>query len=235
MAKAKITHREFLLARAFLKKVGANVQNTYLLLAIVAWTRAMGKAHDPFWNGLRNASAASAGTRLAQNLINKSKVSKYAAEYKAILYRMRQQLGGTSAKAQAAMAAQAVDVLLGINKSHYDSKHYGYHEATDGHLVTKWVYSGRGYPEQVTTWVPATAFADPLTASWAALTNHPNIPDSWWVTTTKTTTVRHVPARPHQPRSLQHVQPRADYIQPYAAVTFYDAKPHYGSNLLLDD
>jgi hypothetical protein len=83
--------------------------------------------------------------------------------------------------------------------------------------------------------VPEQAEVDPMRDAWAALTNNPNIPASWYVDTVITKHARTIPPRPSQPRSLMHVLPRVPYIQPYEAQRFYDAKPHYGDNLLLDD
>lgn len=235
MSKPKITHREFLIARAFLKRIGGNVQNTYLLLAIVAWTRAMGKAHDAFWSSLKHASASAAGERLAKRLLAKAGAGKYAGEYKAIIKRLRQQLGGSSKKAGAAQASQAADFLLGIERSHYDKSHYGKQDFVAGHYVTTSRPLPNGTTQYETVWVPDVAAADPLWDAYAKLTDHPGIPDSWWVTTTHTTITKTEPPRPHQPRSLLHVLPSVGYIQPYAASIFYSAKPHYGDNLLLDD
>lgn len=231
--KPKITRREFLLARGFLNGLKGNSQNTYLILAVVAWMRAMGKAHDPYWKSLSRLAPSLAGARLARHLAAKAASGKYKAEYKAIISRLREQHAkGT------AMANQAKDFILGIVKSHYDKKHYGYKPYVEGHYVTTYEYvpgsSGNPIVEK-TVWVPEQQGANPLYNAWAALTNSPNIPDSWWITVTKTTKTKVIPPRPHQPRSLLHAQPQRDYIQPYQAQRWYDAKPHYGDNVLLDE
>jgi len=227
----KITRREFDIARSFISRLKGNVQNTYLILAVIAWLRAMNKAHDKYWKSLSRLSGREAGARLAQHLRNKASAGKYAAEYKRVLTVVARK----SATANG-MADVAASFILGITKSHYDSKHYGYVEAKDAETV--WV------PPHVTingfyvpgAWEyhPAVAGKNPLFDAYAALTNKPNIPDKWWITVTKTTKTKVIPPRPHQPRSLMHVLPQPDYIQPYAAANFYDAKPHYGDNILLD-
>jgi hypothetical protein len=228
--KPKITKREFLLARAFLKGLHGNVQNTYLLLAVVAWLRAMNKAHDPYWKSLARYSAASAGQRLANKLLSKASKGQYKNEYKAVVTRLR----GKFSKSNA-MASQAADFILGMENTHWDKNHYGYVAHKDGHYIKVKDYDDSGVVWH-NVWVPETPAKNPLWDAYAALTNSPNIPNSWWVTTTKQTVTQTkvIPPRPHQPRSLMHVLPRPEYIQPYAATNFYDAKPHYGDNLLLD-
>lgn len=230
MAKPKIKQREFLIARAFLKRLGGNPQNTYLILAIVAWTRAMAKAHDSFWKGLSNLSASSAGIKLAGRILKKAGSGASKGVYKALITRLRERHTRDDA-----MASQASDFLLSIEKSDLDKHHYGYIEAVDGHWETKWVYYGGGMPVQQTVWVPPVTGKNPLWDAYAALTNKPGIPKSWWVETTQTVKKTVVPPRPSQPRALLHVLPAPDYIQPYASQRFYDEKPHYGSNILLDD
>jgi hypothetical protein len=230
--KPKISQREFLLARAFLRGLKGNQQNTYLILAAVAWLRAMNKAHDPYWKSLSRLSAAAAGAALAKHLLAKAHAGKYKAEYVAIIKRLRQQL-----KQGNAMAAQAADFILGIEKSHYDKNHYGWVNAADGHWTKVRDYddsSNRIIWRDV--WVPPVAGKNPLFDAYASLTNHPNIPDKWWITTTHTTTTKTTvtPPRPHQPRALLHVLPVPDYIQPYQRQRWYDEKPHYGDNVLLD-
>jgi hypothetical protein len=230
LAKSKISQREFLLARAFLKGLNGNVQNTYLILAVTAWLRAMTKAHDPYWKSLSRLSAAAAGARLAAHLTAKSKAGKYQSEYKALIRRARSKIATGQG-----MADQAHDFILSIEKSHYDKKHYGYVEAAEGHNKTvKDIDEDTGKVIFRTVWVPPVYGQNPLYDAYAALTNHPNIPDKWWITTSKTVKVKVIPPRPHQPRSLTHVLPQPNYIQPYQAQSFYEAKPHYGDNLLLD-
>lgn len=228
--KPKITKREFLIAQAFLKGAGGNKQNTYLILAVVAWLRAMNKSHDPYWKSLKNLTAGAVGARLAKRLLNKAKAGVGKADYKAIIKRLREQH-----KTGNGMASQAADFILGISKSKWDKNNYGYVPAKDGHWAKEWVGVGLwGYYKDV--WVPATETKNPLFEAYAALTNNPNIPNSWWIITTPVTTTKTtvIPPRPQQPRSLLHVRPERDYIEPYAVSRWYEAKPHYGDNVLLD-
>jgi hypothetical protein len=228
VSKPKVTQREVRLARSFLKAIGGSQTNTYLLLAVIAWQRAMAKAHDAFWKSLARYTASAAGFRLAQKL--KARVKADGHHYVGVLQALRR-----AAKGDSALARQAVDFILALDKSKWDKKHYGYVPYVAGHYVTTWEDTGRGYPEQVSVWVPDQQENNPLAVAWAALTNNPGIPAAWYTDTVTTKKTRTIPPRPSQPRSLMHVLPRVAYIQPYEAQRFYDAKPHYGDNLLIDD
>lgn len=228
MAKPKVTEREVRLARSFLKTVNGNQTNTYLLLAVIAWMRAMAKAHDPYWKSLSKYSAVQAGVLLARKLVARAKADGH--NYKGVIASLRH-----AAKGDKGLASQALDFLAAIELSKWDRKHYGYVPYVEGHFEQVPVY---GKPGQVIgyndVWVPTQYEQDPLAQAWAKLTDHPGIPTKWYTDTVITTRTRVIPPRPQQPRSLLHVLPTVAYIQPYEAQRFYDAKPHYGSNVLTD-
>jgi hypothetical protein len=228
VSKPKVTQREVRLARSFLRAIGGSQTNTYLLLAVIAWQRAMGKAHDAFWKSLARYSASAAGIRLAAKL--KSRVAADKHHYVGVLQALRR-----ASKGDSALARQAVDFILALDKSKWDKKHYGYTPFVAGHEETYTTYGPHGSSQTNTVWVPDQQENNPLALAWAALTNNPGIPAAWYTDTVTTKKTRTIPPRPSQPRSLMHVLPRVPYIQPYEAQRFYDAKPHYGDNLLIDD
>jgi len=225
VAKPKATEREVRLARSFLKSIGGNQTNTYLLLAVIAWLRAMSKEHDPFFKTLSHYSAYAAGAKLAAKL--KARVSNDKRNYTGVLASLRR-----AAKGDTALATQAVDFILAIEGSKWSRSHYGYLPYVEGHYATttEWKY-GYGLVTK-TTYVPTQYESDPLRQAWAKLTNHPNIPNAWYTDTVTTKQAKVVPPRPSQPRSLLHLRPTTDYIQPYASRRFYESKPHSGDTVL---
>ena len=226
MSKPKrvVTEREVRLARAFLHAIQADEANGYLLLAIIAWGRAMTLAKDPFWKGLARLGAKSAGIALAKRL--RAKMHAHPDQYKGLTALLKRRTSKQDAQVEAAQS-----FLLIIETSNYDAKHYGYVEGKDGY----WKYHDRSDPDpglrESYTWVPPIVAADPLAKAWQSITGYP-IPPAWFndpITVTKPVTI---PPRPSQPRSLQHVLPVPDYLAPYAARDFYEARPHYGDFLL---
>lgn len=227
--KVVVTEREVRLARAFMHAIGANEKSGYLLLAVITWLRAMGKAHDKFWKSLAHLSAMSAGKALAARLKAQSKA--HPAQYRSVLADLRDKTANADQQAAAAKL-----FLTNISKSSWDAKHYGYVAAVAG----KWVYKNVGNPnlppgDQVWQWVwESTDEVNPLQTAWASLTGHP-IPPQWFndpITVTKPVTEKPVPP---QPRSLQHVLPKPDFILPYATLHFYEQRPHLGANVLPTD
>lgn len=231
MAKSFFSEREVRLARSFIHAIGGNEKNGYLLLAVIAWQRAMSKGHETFWKSLSKYSAFRAGQLLAAKLKRKAQLDHKS--YGSILTALRR--GGKDS----GYADQARDFLRALSLSKWDKDHYGYKAYAQGHWDHKQVWhqtsaSGSGYWEDKWTWVPEQQEEDPLQVLWAKLTGH-NIPKKYFVDTVKTPATKTPKPDPHrQPRSLTHVLPTPDYIGPYAARTFYEARPHLGANVLPD-
>lgn len=230
MAKPKVTEKEVRAARAFLHYLHGNESNTYLLLAVISWLRALTKAHDPFWKQLGRLSASAQGIALAKKLAARVKADPH--NYGAIIKRLQ-----TQERKASGLVDQAKDFMLSIEKSPWArGTYYGYKAAVEGHWETQQTgEKDDGRPIFGTVWVPPTPENDPLTLAWYKLTDHPNIPSKWFVDTVTTKKVVTTPPRPSQPRSLMHVLPTVDYIKPYAARNFYHEKPHYGENLVRGD
>lgn len=222
--KVVVTEREVRLARAFLAATGGNQTNGYLLLAIIAWTRLMKKAKDPYWKKLAGLSSAAAGKSLAAHL--KAVIKKHPSQYQGMLAALRLHPGSASGQ-----VSQAKSVMLVIEKSGYDPHHYGYKAATEGH------WDQFPLPNGSFEWryTPAHDEVDPMLQQWAALTGHP-IPPKWFQDVIKAPPPpKPEPPLPHQPRGLAHVLPKPDYILPYAAERFYEERMHLGNNVLPAD
>ena len=237
MGQPKLKQFEVQFARSILKYAKGNVNNIYLLLAIIAWVRKesgqryignnplnlrpggdiaqfmSGKRKGPvgYFAVFRNLDIAAKAT------IRRLSVVGAWAGYKPVLAAMRR--GGDQVD-------QARDFLIAIAKSKWSADHYGYKPATQGKWVTRELPNG----STETIWVPGKPEVMPkvLMEIWSALTGM-KIPDSWFVE--KVVKKRRI-VKPRQPRSLQHVLPRHDYIAPYAASQFYAEVHHQGQYVL---
>jgi hypothetical protein len=222
---AYYSEREVRLARSFIKATGGNATNGYLLLAVIAWQRAMTRSHDTFYKSLSKYAAVQAGQLLAARLKRKTQLD--AKHYQGILASLRRHASG-----DVATVKQARDFMLSIQLSEWDKEHYGYKaEVREGYWKKVWTeVDGKGYFKD--TWFPPTPEYNPLAIIWQKMTGH-NIPKQYFVD--KGVTViqpKAKPPPPRQPRSLIHVLPKPDYIQPYGARTFYEARPHLGQYVL---
>lgn len=230
-SKPFFSEREVRLARSFIKAIHGNPNNGYLLLAVIAWQRAMTKSHDAFFKSLSKYSSTVAGSKLAAKLVARANLD--SKHYVGVLKSLR------NTPKEAGYASQARDFILAISQSKWDKNHYGYKPYVEGHWETKMVYNpqyGEPTPQQV--WVPTQEEVNPLEQSWAKLTGH-NIPKAYFVDaagSTTTVTPPPPPPKPRQPRSLVHVLPEPDYIRPYGAANFYSGRPHLGDprNILPD-
>lgn len=225
MAQSYFSEREVRLARSFIKAIGGNQTNGYLLLAVIAWQRAMTKSHETFWKSLSKYTPVRAGQLLANRLARKATL--LPGQYKGLFQALRR-----SAKTQSGQVMQARDFMLIIQKSNWNKDHYGYKPYKAGYWLTRELPNGK----TETIWVAEQQEYDPLAIIWSKLTGH-NIPKAYFVdgTTTSTPVQPKAPKpRPQQPRSLLHVQPEPNYLQPYAARHFYEARAHLGNNVLRD-
>lgn len=226
MAKPKVTEREVRFARSFLKNIGGNQANGYLLLAVIAWLRTGLRMHDKFMVTLKKYSANEAGRRLAAKL--RARIKAHPIEYKGLLKRIH-----GAPKGDVGQYTQAKDFLMSLALSSWDKGHYGYQPAVPEHIVRRELPNGSF--ETIT--VPAVAERPPKFLALFDSLLGVKIPDKWFVDTIQpahtVTKVKKQP--PSQPRSLLHAFPAPQYIMPYAARIFYDAKPHIGNYVLPPD
>jgi hypothetical protein len=218
------SEREVRLARSFIKAIHGNEKNGYLLLAVIAWQRAMTKSHDSFWKTLTKYTAFRAGQLLAAKLLARSRIAPN--QYKGLLATLKRAPG-----AQAGQVTQARDFMLVIEQSSWDKDHYGYKPYAEGHWQDVISYGPHGAYQVHTVWVPEQQEVDPLAIIWSKLTGH-NIPKQYFIDKVTMATPKPRPEPPRQPRSLVHVLPQPDYIGPYSARSFYEARPHLGDNVL---
>jgi hypothetical protein len=223
MGKPQVTEREVRFARSFLKNIGGNQTSGYLLMAVIAWLRTGLKMHDKFMVTLKHYSAVEAGRRLAQKLRARIKAAPIA--YKGLLKRIH----GTP-KGDVEQYNQARDFLEILANSTWDPGHYGYKPYVPEHTVRRELPNG----SFETIVVPAQPEVPAKFIKLYDALLGVKIPDKWFVDTVSpaktVTTVKKQP--PSQPRSLLHAFPAPNYIMPYAARIFYEAKPHIDKYVL---
>jgi hypothetical protein len=218
MAAPKVTEREVRFARSFLKYGKFNQQNTYLLLAVIAWMRAevgvnmkfMYNKNNPF--NIRKSRFAYAYRRTNGNgsfamfssldVAAKATVAFLSENATFGKYGPILAAGRRGASGDKALQSQAIDFLTAIAMSKWSSDHYG---SADGNIATNRIIK-----------------------LWAGITGQP-IPAAWFQDTKKVVKRKVIP---RQPRALQHVLPETNYLQPYAAANFYDERPHSGNFIL---
>lgn len=214
---AKVTEREVRFARSFLKYGKFNEQNTYLLLAVIAWMRAeigvdmkfMYNQNNPFnirksrfASGYRQTNGNGSFAKFATLDIAAKATVAFLSEnagvghYSPILAAARR--GNGSDKG----VTQAIDFLTAIAMSKWSADHYG---AADGNTTHNRIIK-----------------------LWSGITGA-SIPTKWYKDTVKVVKKRKVP---RQPRALEHTIPKVDYLSPYAAAQFYDAVRHFGQFIL---
>lgn len=215
MAKPKVTEKEVRFARSFLKYGKFNETNTYLLLAVIAWMRSeSGQTYlgnnpfnirkSRFAIGYRKTQNGNGSFAIFKNLdvAAKATVAFLSENAKFGNYGPILASGRRGADNDKEAQSQAIDFLTAIAMSKWSSTHYG---AADGNVTN-----------------------NKLIKVWAGLTGT-TIPSSWFKDTVKVVKKRIIP---RQPRSLQHVLPDPGYLQPYAAASFYEARPHIGQFVL---
>lgn len=217
---AKLTEKEVRFARSFLKYLGANQVNGYLLLAVIAWMRQeSGQTYlgnnpfnirkSPFASGYRQTRNGNGKFAIFANLdvaakatVAFLKANAKFGNYGPIIAAARRATGKDGG------VQQALDFLTAIAISKWDSAHYG---AADGDL-------GKNH----------------LIKVWATLTGT-SIPKQWFVDP------KPKPKPPPKPPFRQVVQryhypvPTADFIKPYAGKAFYEDRPHMGQFVLPAD
>lgn len=222
-SKPTTTQKEVSFASSVLKYLGVKdpAANLYLILAIVAWVRSeSGKTYlgnnplnirnSPFASGYRQTRNHNGHFAIFANLDVAAKASaSFLMKNKGVGYEpiiaAAKRTGGTEEQ----KVNQARDFLTAIAMSKWSSDHYG---AADGNVTT-----------------------NKLIAVWASLTGHP-IPREWLVTT-KPTPPSPKPKPPVQPPGNAFIGSgvRHEYVDPYAARNFYEARKHSGDFLLPAD
>lgn len=211
MAYVKPTATELKFAYRLLLYLHANLQNSYLLLAIVAWTRSESGRN---WIGnnplnIRNSQFAT-GYRQTKSNGHFALFASVDAAAKATAYFLvhnkgngydKMILAATRNGGEKDYAKQGIDFLLALVVSKWDAGHYG---------LTK--------TEMLD---PKNLYSTTLYKVWSGLLGHKvTLPAD--VVPTKP--AAKPPPKPHQPRTLKHEYPQHDYLQPYAAEGFYLAR-----------
>lgn len=210
MAKKKrkllLTERQVRFARAFLHAIHANESNGYLILAVVAWLK-LDKDVQHFYHFGSYTAGAQALARVL--LYNPRRRQKGYRAVVAALRGSRKDQKNEKGKviAGSGNALQARDFLTALAMSKFERSHYG---SADGNELTNL-----------------------LMKKWYHLTGGAPIPDAWFIDYVKTKQpAKAAKEPPRQPRSLVHVLPKPDYLQPYAARIFYEERPHENTFVL---
>ncbi len=227
----KLKEAEVRFARAFLHAIHGNESNGYLLLAIIAWMRSEsgtkyignnplnlrpGKDIAAFTSGKRRGpggyfavfkSLAAAAKATAARLL------KAGNDYRGYALIVKAAQRASSGGGQ---VTQAIDFMSALALSKWSSTHYG----------TQIIVNAYKGPDGTTKTVYGFDLSkNSIVKVWAGLTGM-KIPAEWFTDTVKPPNVTPPRPRPQQPRSLEHVQPKGEYIQPYAAQQFYAERPH---------
>lgn len=193
---------EIRFALALLKYLRANVNNAYLIRAIVAWTRAESgvnwEGNNPLriGHGQRFSSITAAAQATARKLIA-------GAQYRPMLRRIREAPQGDQQQ-----GAQAYDFLMLLATSDWDARHYGMMRLAPARpgQKKKWVFDPNGQPSALlNVWnklldMPFTIPGDPIKPP-----KQPKPPRQ--------------PKVQELPTTLHH-----EYIDPYQALHFYEAR-----------
>jgi hypothetical protein len=213
---------EVAFARSLLKYMHGNVNNIYLLLAVIAWVRSESGTHYIGNNPLNlrpGADDAKYRSGIRQGRVGKfsvyvtldagahataNRLLRAGNDYRGygLVIRAAQRHSGDSAKDQ---QQQALDFLNALALSKWDAGHYG----TSGN--------------------PATfdQSKNNLVKVWARLLGHPvvipNDPAPSAKPKPKPKPPKPPPA-PKQPRAVEHVVPKRDYLDGYAQKNWYEER-----------
>jgi len=228
MSSMKAKAAEVGFAQAFLKQLGGDYNNVYLITAVVAWMRQEsgglskvignnpfnlrpGKDDERFRSGTRKTrngngffsvySSLAKGAQAAANRLL-SAGADYRG-YAAIVAATR----GNYSKVQADQALQARDFLKAIALSKWNASHYGAIRVTP------------------------TRTGDPTHKTWTAYDENKNHLILLWRSFTGLSFPPVKNPAPEQPRNRPQPQkslimslPRGNYIKPYAARTFFEQR-----------
>lgn len=212
MAYVKPSKDELRFAHLLLVNLHANLSNSYLILAIVAWMRSESGRNWRGFNPLNLRPGADdakyrSGVRLAGHNGHFSVYASLEAGAKATANRLARLSYYTDMIAALRRGEkptkygdQAVDFLRALVVSKWDAGHYG--------------LKGAELKD------PNSIFKTTIYKVFSSLTGHPFTIPAEVAKTPKP------PPPPRQPRSLRHTIPVREYIQPYAAETFYEGRLH---------
>lgn len=201
-----VTEKQVRFAREFLRAINGNQNNGYLLLAVIAWLK-LDKDVRHFFGFSDYKAGARALARVL--LFNPNAKKKGYRTIVAALRGSRKDQRDENGKliAGSGAALQARDFLAALAVSRFSKSHYG---SIDGNEAT-----------------------NRLIKKWVHLTTGKALPDQWFI---DTITVKRPPKQkkepPRQPRATLNVMPRPEYLQPYAARSFYEDRPHEAEYIL---
>jgi hypothetical protein len=226
MAKyVKPTHNELVFAYRFLTYLHANTNNSYLILAVVAWLR---QESGSRWLGnnplnIRNSQYASGYRQTKANGHFAIFRTLDAAARASAQFLLRNKGNGYELVVAAARrngnpakdyGKQGADFLMALAMSKWDAGHYGTAiygfdgKRGDEHLVIL------GYDQS----------KNHLIAVWEHLLGHNFTLPADVLPLQKAPPEPKPPPPPHQKQGGLHAVPGHEYILPYASATFYEAR-----------
>lgn len=208
MSYIKPNKAELTFASRLLRYLHANAQNGYLVLAVIAWLRSesgrnyrgnnpLNIRRSPYAIGYRKAGNNGSFAIFASLDMAAKASARFLLSNKGNGYELMiatLRRGGTPAQ----FADIGTDFLRALAKSKWSSGHYGLKgaELTDNNAIYK------------TT----------LFKVYSSLTGHPFTIPAYVKPPPKP------PPAPRQPRSLRHTISEREYIEPYAAESFYEGR-----------
>lgn len=207
MAKRRLSRREVELAKMFLRAVGAKANNGQLILAVAAWVHVNWKGlrnvrgNNPFMvrAGIAGASKYGQGTFLYKGVYYvKYRSVAQAVKGAAYIFKVSQGnqfLPGVYAALRALRKGRAVDFLAGLALTDWSATHYGLSE--------------QDLKDNVGTTV------NPLLKAFSSST---------YILPAVVVPPPKRPPAPKPPRAMTNDIPRRDYIEPYHALHWYEAR-----------
>jgi len=204
----KVSPNELRFAYYFLRAMHGNVNNAYLLLAVVAWLRAT-TPRGQRWvgnNPLLMVSRTGALLRFssiqaaAQAAANRMLAGRAALGYKPLIYRIREAVTSDADKKQ-----QALDFVNRLALSYWDPLHYGlgWYAVFDTFDPTNSQQQALNRIFNIYVKLPGMRFTLPADLFPTPKVHEPK-----------------EPPKPKQPLSIRHVHVPPDYLLPYAAYHF---------------
>lgn len=203
-----VSAQELKFAYRLLLKIHGQVDNSYLLLAIIAWARENNKVKRVGWV---NEAALNRSVAAVSKVLLTAKYRAVLAALKHAPAKDYDMNGDGSIDAGSGMQKQALDFFYAIVQSPWSRTHYG--------------MSATQLKD------PNALFATALYKRWLGLLGHKITMPADTIPQPKPPPP---PPQPNQPRTLQHAVPHREYIAPYASRDFYNER-HEAPNFLPGD
>lgn len=204
----RATANQLRFAYRLVRYLGGNVNNIYLILAVVAWAKAEGGGtYDPLNLISGNFASIDAAARAtASRLLSRP-------QYRTIVKVVRRTGGGVKV-----LQTQALDLLHAAAMSGWDEYFYG------GRRKTYGPYGGW-------MWTQYDPTQNSLIKVWASLLGHKvTLPaDLFPQPKAAAQSKARNPKTPRQPDRRVPNRARGDFIEPYGSAGFYEARAHGGT------